>query len=279
MNNEAIDYLALTDERFRMRRIVHGTPITPRHLLNTLAGESFCVSFADPRDLDRCIELVGDDQILILDNGAFSIWQAKLKGRKLPKRLQFADQDEYRQAFWDWANEAQARCPQAVAVIPDVIEGSEHANLLELSYALRYEMAEYPERCMAIWHLDDSIEQLTTMARICNFVGFGSCAEFDVQTEREAYMERITHASAAIDYCEQIHARRPWIHLMRGLGVLHELVRFESADSTNVARNHSRYKQHGDDRCKMMADRISEKVHTKAYAAPVGRTFPTTNFG
>ena len=276
--SEAIDYLQLEDQRARMRRIVHGTPITPRHLLETLAGESFCVSFADPRDLDRCIELVGDDQILILDNGAFSIWQAKMKGRKLPKRLQFDTPADYREAFWRWANEAQDRCPQAVAVIPDVIEGSERDNLLELSWALRECMADYPERTMAIWHLDDSIDQLTTMAQVCNFIGMGSCAEFDVQGNKAVYMDRMRHASAAIDYVEQLHARRPWVHLMRGLGVLHELVRFESADSTNVARNHARHKQHGDARCKMMADRISAKVHDATARAPFGRTFETTNF-
>ena len=104
------------------------------------------------------------------------------------------------------------------------------------------------------------------------------CAEFDVQSNKADYMDRMRHASAAIDYCEQIHGRRPWVHLMRGLGVLHELIRFESADSTNVARNHSRYKDLGDQRCKVMADRISSKIHAVAYAAPFGRTFDTSNF-
>ena len=89
----AVDLYSDLDYQTRMRRIVHGTPITPKELLPSLAGESFCVSFADPRDLDRCIELVGDDQILILDNGAFSIWRTKMDpDRELPPRLRFDSQ-------------------------------------------------------------------------------------------------------------------------------------------------------------------------------------------
>ena len=55
----------------RRRVIVHGTPITPRHLLDELKGESFCVSFAAPRDLDTVIDLQDPTGILILDNRAF----------------------------------------------------------------------------------------------------------------------------------------------------------------------------------------------------------------
>lgn len=32
----------------------HGTPITPRHILELLAGHPFCVSFAHPRDVETC---------------------------------------------------------------------------------------------------------------------------------------------------------------------------------------------------------------------------------
>lgn len=246
------------------KRIVHGTPITPAALLEELAGGSFCVSFADPRQADRCVELVGDDEILVLDNGAFTHWRAG-KGQ--------ID----RGAFWSWANDLQARCPNAVAVIPDVIEGSERDNLLELSHALREGMAAYPERTMAIWHMDDSLEQLQTMARLCNFVGIGSCAEFDVQRDRAGYLARLREASAVIDYVERFHARRPWIHLMRGLGVFAKACRFDSADSTNVARNHNRTRgrlRH----VRAMANRIEGEIQAAADQAPIGETATTSNF-
>jgi hypothetical protein len=230
------------------RRIVVGTPVTPKALLPSLAGSSFCVSHADPRDLERVIELVGEEEILVLDNGAFSHWR---QGHGAIDRTK----------FWRWANCAQARSPEAVAVIPDVIEGSENENLLEVSWALREELAEFPERTMAIWHLNESLEQLETLCRLMNFVGFGSCAQFDVQRKRSAYMDRIREASEVVDRVEREHDRRPWIHLMRGLGVFAELTRFESADSTNVAVNHSRYKaEHGDDRAAFLLRRTTSQI-------------------
>lgn len=244
------------------RRVVIGTPVTPKALLPSLEGSSFCVSHADPRDLDRCIELVGENEILVLDNGAFSHWQ---QGRGAIDRV----------AFWNWANSAQACSPQAVAVIPDVIGGDERANLCELSYALRGDdsYAWFPERTMAIWHLDDSLEQLRTMCRLLNFVGMGSCAEYDVQRNASAYRERMREASGVIDAVELEHNRRPWVHLMRGLGAMAkypELTRFDSADSTNVARNHARHKAtHGDARARFLLDRTLGQVDARAAEAPV----------
>ncbi len=85
------------------RRIVVGTPVTPKRLLPSLAGSSFCVSHADPRDLARVIELVGEEEILVLDNGAFSHWR---QGKGSIDRRE----------FWAWANDAQAISSQAVAV-------------------------------------------------------------------------------------------------------------------------------------------------------------------
>ena len=94
-----------------------------------------------------------------------------------------------------------------------------------------------------------------------NFVGFGACAEFDVQRKRGDYLARIQEASDVVDQVEADHDRRPWIHLMRGLGVFAGLTRFESVDSTNIAVNHSRYKaEHGDDRAAFMKRRIQAQV-------------------
>ena len=233
------------------RRIVIGTPVTPKALFPSLAGSSFCVSHADPRDLDRAIEFVGEDEILVLDNGAFSHWK---KGKGAIDRNK----------FWTWANAAQARSPQAIAVIPDVIEGSEHENLLELSWAIREDagaLADFPERPMSIWHLNESLHFLAPPARPMNFAGSGSCAEFDVQTKKADYLARIREASDVLDQVERDFNRRPWIHLMRGLGVLAELTRFESADSTNVAVNHCRHKaEHGDQRAAFLKARIQSQV-------------------
>lgn len=248
-----------------MSIVIHGTPITPKHLLEQLAGENFCVSFADPRQAERVLELQNPDGMLLLDNGAFSHWR-KGKGR--------ID----RAAFFDWANDLQSydggAC--AVAVIPDVIEGDEEQNWLEAAIAVR-DMSWYPERLAFCWHMDDSLEQLTRAARLFNVVAIGSCAEYDVQKNRAAYLARLREASAVLDYVEHFHGRRPWVHLMRGVAVLEQAIRFESADSTNVARNHCRTK--GQARhVRTMASRIQAPIAAAAARARKGVTSPTSNF-
>jgi hypothetical protein len=54
---------------------IHGTPITPRHLLQQMHGASFCVSYYGPQQLEDVIPLLGADSVLLLDNGAFSAWR------------------------------------------------------------------------------------------------------------------------------------------------------------------------------------------------------------
>ena len=246
------------------RRIVHGTPLTPIRLLDDLAGSSFCVSYARPDQLERCIDLVGEGEILILDNGAFSHWRS---GKGAIDR----------HAFWDWANAIQARCPQAVAVIPDVIEGSEHENLLELSWALREGLAAYPERTMSIWHMNESQDFLALQCKLMNFVGIGSCAEYDVARNRKGwpqriqrYLEKMEQVRITREAIDAVHGRCPWIHLMRGLGLFHELPWADSADSCNVAVNHSSYRNKwGDDRVLEMADGIEVRIQNRAGGLPV----------
>ena len=247
-------------------RIVHGTPITPVRSLESLAGRSFCVSFAAPSQVKRCMALVGDDQILLLDNGAFSHWRSG-RGR--------ID----RHAFWCWANAIQAACSNAVAVIPDVIDGSEQENLLEVSWALKVGLARFPERTMAIWHMNESLEQLKRLCLICNFVGFGSCGDYDVQRNTATYLRRLRQANAVACYTEHFYGRRPWLHLMRALGLYHRFACFDSADSTNVARNHWRYRDtHGDAAALFLANRITDRIHTVARLARVHDGSATSNF-
>lgn len=248
-------------------RVVHGTPITPAHLLNELRGESFCVSFFCPRQLEQVLPLQDKNGILVLDNGAFSIW----------KQAQGAKQID-RDAFWKWANEVQARCQQAVAVIPDVITGTEEQNWIEASYAVRYGMSKFPERTMFIWHMNDSIDNLARACRLFNFIGIGSCAEYDVQKNPAGYRKRLSEAARVVRGVELVHGRRPWVHLMRGLGVLSQALWAQSADSTNVARNHCRTKGKVDEHVKKMSNRIRAAVAKAAAKAPLADAVPTSNF-
>jgi len=235
------------------KRLVHGTPITPKRLLPQLRGGSFCVSYMHPEQLEECIELVGDDQILILDNGAFTAWK---QGITLD--------DDWWDGFYSWANAAMDRCGNAVCVIPDVIGGTEEENLGLIAKTIHGGKLKYPERAMAIWHMNESFEQLKVLYRIFNFVGFGSCAEYDIAKNGPAshYYRRFLFAWAHMAWWDIEFGleNRPWLHMMRGLGVLHK-TGFDSADSCNVAINHNRVKNQYVNHVRHMADRLAAKVN------------------
>ena len=226
-------------------RLIHGTPITPKRLLAQLKGESFCVSYAYPEQLHDVGPLVPSNGILLLDNGAFTAWKQEREFDEL--------------GFWKWANAAQDLYPEAVAVIPDKIEGSEADNLMMASRAVKGGLAKYPERCMFVWHTNDSMEQFKKAAMLFNFIAIGSCAEHDIQKCWADFYARARKASAFIDGVELMTGRRPWVHVMRGLGKLHKFPRFDSADSTNVARNHCRTKGQPE-HVRAMADRIKNQI-------------------
>ena len=226
-------------------RLIHGTPITPKRHLAQLRGESFCVSFAYPEQLHDVGPLVPDDGILLLDNGAFTAWK---QGREYDAR-----------GFWVWANEAMGVYPNAIAVIPDTIDGgTEDDNWMLAAEAIRGGLAEYPERCMFVWHTNDSMEQLKRAATLFNFIAIGSCEEHDIQEHFPEFLARCHKASAFIEGVELMTGRRPWVHVMRGLGKCHKFPRFDSADSTNVARNHCRTKQQPN-HVRTMVDRIARQ--------------------
>lgn len=244
-------------------RVVHGLPITPTALLPQLRGESFCVSFADRRQVNEAVELVDKNGILVLDNGAFTHWRSGKCKIDAP-------------AYFAWANAIQARSEVAVAVIPDVIEGSEEANWEEAAAAVHKHSA-YTDRLMFIWHMNESLEQLARACRLFNFVGIGSCAEYDVQKNRAGYDFRLKEAAAVIYSVEAIFGRRPWIHLMRGLAVLEGALWVNSADSSNIARNHCRTKHEAGHVAKF-ANRIRSAVMRAMVDARVREAGPTSNF-
>src|SRR5262245_19737891 len=106
------------------KTVIHGLPMNPRHLLEQLEGGSFCVSYATRNklgcQLDQAIRLVGKDGILLVDNGAFTAWKSG---------VDTMNDESYLNGFADWANAIADRCPQAVLVYPDVIDGTWEENL------------------------------------------------------------------------------------------------------------------------------------------------------
>lgn len=229
---------------------VYGLPLNPTHLLNELAGASFCVSFAT-RDklgaqLDQAIDLVGQDGILLVDNGAFSLHKQGVSARD----------ESYVEAYEAWAQEILDRCPQAIAVIPDIIGGTvdENAELICTT------MLDY-SRAMPIWHMHEPISYLLYLCESFNYVGIGSSGDY-WQVGTPKWHARITEAFAAIDQWEaQSNGAyiRPRLHMMRAQSQAHAYP-FDSSDSTNVAMNHGRYRAESDGYIARFAARAAAKI-------------------
>jgi hypothetical protein len=192
----------------------HGTPITPRKAIETMAGKHFCISYARPDDLKRCLQM---GQSLMLDNGAFS---AKTRG------LPF-DRD----GFYAWVEPLLAH--PHWAVVPDVIDGTEEEQReMVKSWPFRKQMG------IPVWHLGLSISYLIELCDSWGRVCFGSAGEY-WQIGTSKWCHRMDEAFNALvnAYGKQI----PWVHGMRMLGQSSGPWPLASADSTNVALHHAEH--------------------------------------
>ena len=238
------------------KRTVFGLPLTPVRHLAEVDGSSFCVSYATRSklggQLDQAIEAVADDGILLIDNGAFSAWRSGVP----------MDVD----GFARWAADIMARCPQAVAVVPDVIDGDAEANdamLIDFRGAvLELGLELDADRTMAVWHMHEPLERLTGLVEGgFQYVAIGSSGEY-AQPGTPAWHERIRQALAALDdlVAESNGAyRRPWLHMMRAQAEAHRYD-FDSSDSCNLAVNHCRYRDTGHGHVGRLAARIAGKI-------------------
>ena len=188
----------------------HGTPLTPRAALLSLVGRNFCVSYADPRDLECCLRI---GQSLMLDNGAYSAWRRGYVPDWSGYYEWCAPLLEYR-TIW--------------AVIPDVIDGGEEENDALL--------AEWPhgKRGAPVWHLHEPIDRLLRLASEWPRVCLGSSGEYATVDDAD-WRRRMVVAMNAL--CGD--GPPPcWLHMLRGLRLAGSDYPFASADSVNVARNY-----------------------------------------
>lgn len=194
----------------------HGTPITPNAAaIELLQGRHAMVSFARPDQVELAAELC---QSFVIDNGAFSHWQAGKGQIDVGGYARFVRQWERHPAF-DWC------------VIPDVIDGDEAAND---SMVARWFAEVGMSHGVPVWHLHESTDRLTCLARDHERVALGSSGEFsDVNTDR--WWRRMAQAMDAV--CE--HGRP--ITKLHGLRMLDPTVfsrlPLASADSCSVGRN------------------------------------------
>lgn len=194
----------------------HGTPLTPRADLLSMAGKNFCVSFANPLDADWCL---ANGQSVMWDNGAFSTY----KSGAVFDPAKFAAWVEPRLGHPHWA------------VVPDVIDGgvSEQREMVKAW--------PHPRQLSApVWHMGLDTDWLLELADNWPRVCFGSSGKY-WQVGSEAWERRADEAFNALER----RGLRPWVHMLRGLSLCGERWPFASADSVNVALNFKGSKSRG----------------------------------
>lgn len=189
----------------------HGTPITPRDVLDELSGKHFCVSHASPNDVRTCCKI---GQSVMLDNGAFSKWRA---GRE-------PDFD----AYLDWVQEWL--WPANWCVIPDVIDGSlkENDGLVQ-NWPLKRQSAP-------VWHTNEPVVRLIALCRDWPLVCVGSTSQYGDPGDKPwcFRMDKVFN-----DLLRTFN-RIPPLHMLRGMSLAGSQYPFASCDSTDIARNHNR---------------------------------------
>ena len=230
------------------QRIVLGTPINPLSDLEQLGANSFCVSYynASRVNLNTIISKVGHEDILLLDNGAFSHW----------RKEGVSPSNRYWSGYTDWAGSILNKVPEAVAVVPDVIDGGWIENR---DWALEYQLHFSAERLMVVWHLNEPLEVLEDYIEMgFGYIGFGSTSEFGGANNKKLHI-RLKEAFDVVDRtCEAGNGyKRPWIHMLRFQQIAW-MYPFNSSDSTNIAMNHNRHRYH-EDHLHLLVERLKQK--------------------
>jgi hypothetical protein len=162
-------------------------------------------------------------------------------------------------SFEAWATAIMDRCDNAIAVIPDVIDGTEIDN-----DALIHECWLDWDRCMVVWHMHEGIKRLLWMCENFNYVAIGSSGDYAVPGT-DAWHARMTEIFAAVakweDECEGAYCR-PRFHLMRAQNFADEYP-FDSSDSCTVAMTHWRHRNKGKT-VGEIATRIDGKIQKSA---------------
>ena len=271
------------------KRVVHGLPLTGTTAAGVdpwqaVTGGSFLISFFNTRasQVEKAIEHVGDDQMFILDNGAFSAFtqskkadqaeadgdaakaariRAKLEGKGIdPATGELTD--DYLDAYLEWATGIMDRCDQAIAIVPDKIGGTFAEN-----QKLAAESGLDSFRSIYVWHLDEPLEALAGIVADYNHIAFGSAGAY-WQVGSETWAAR---CAEAFDYLDELYADaefaaayvRPEIHMLRGNGVLADW-RFDSSDAVSFAINYKRQDKLGEDPFQY-ATRVAGKAIGETY--------------
>lgn len=226
----------------------HGTPIggTRQDVARFVAGRHFCVPFPSPEDLPIIAEAASS---WFADNGAFTIWNR-------------GGGEVDRPAYYEWLREWALHPGFDFAIIPDVIDGTEHDNdLLVAEWDKRMYHPRYVQG-VPVWHFHESLERLH---RLCTGrhrrVALGSSGQWS-SPGSETWWRRMREV---MHVCTDQHGRPLCkLHGLRMLSVdIVSRIPLASADSTNVAQNCGLVPRFGSyapptrsQRCEVIAARI-----------------------
>jgi len=204
----------------------HGGPITPLGVAHEVwkVRHAF-VSFEHPEQVGLAASIC---QSFALDNGAFSKW----------KRGDAIDVT----AYVEWVNQWKRHPGFDFAVIPDVIDGTEEEN--DLMFAHYYQAGGDLLNSVPVWHMHESFDRLKRLCRQFKRVALGSSGQWPTP-DTDGWWQRMGAAMDAI--CDSNGQPPCKLHGLRMLAnTISSQIPLASADSTNVARNHNRFKKtHG----------------------------------
>lgn len=215
----------------------HGADIWPIPAFYEMKGKNLCVCYAYASHMSRA-EVIA--QSILIDCGAFPIYQAIVREREARKRSASPmTDDEFFGLIMkarDWSGyykwvDPWLDSPTTWAVIPDVIDApSQEQDAL---------LNEWPfgEKGAPVWHMDEPISRLLRLIDEWPRVCIGSTGLYweVLSAPWEERMDEVWEEISAR------HRRTPWIHMLRGMQLCdgHRWP-FASIDSTDVAQNHSR---------------------------------------
>lgn len=197
----------------------HGTPFggIKDNAAEALIGRHAFVSYADPSQLDIALDVC---QSVALDNGAFSAWRS---GKKV-------DWDD----FFKWAKSLMNHPRIDWAIIPDVIDGDEEANLKLMARFIQFFGSDALSFGVPVWHMHESDEKLNYLSRAYKRIAIGSSGKYSIVGDY-AWHQRMNLAMRVL--CDNNQPRCK-VHMLRGLDTdVFPMYPFSSADSTNAARN------------------------------------------
>lgn len=221
----------------------HVTPITPNHILLSLAGRHFMVRYGRHEQLDL---VQGIAASIVYDNGAFGVFVDAMEAYEVAKASgQDVRLDDFLKANIDWHGyytwvDPLLDNPTSWAIIPDEIgKSSQEQELL---------LKQWPhgkERGAPVWHMDEPIDRILRLIDEYPRVCIGSTGEFwriwepgrhglDLNPVWEAQMDKTWEA------IERTFKRTPYVHGLRMLGLLSFRWPLASGDSSNLAQNHVR---------------------------------------